>query len=122
MATAGCLRTADPCIVGERVDLPDDRGLRPMPVVRRGFPQREQSGAQIVHHRLVRVGEGPGELLTRAGTQRDRLMQIQQGMAVILAHQPTGISSESTGREAFMSLRSVSIGATAPTMPAASSA
>ena len=38
VATAARLRRADPRVVGERVDLPDDRDLRPVPVVRRWLP------------------------------------------------------------------------------------
>jgi hypothetical protein len=122
VAAAGRLGRADPRIVSERVDLPDDRHLRPVAVVRRRFPEGEQSRAQLLHHRLIDVGERLGELIARSRAQRNRLVQIQQGMAVVRAHQPTGISSVSTGREPFMSLRSVSVGPTSPGSPAAASA
>src|ERR1700704_1841979 len=62
MAAAACLRLADAGVIGERVDLPDDRDLRPMPVVGRGLPDGEQPGAECFHHRVVDVAEHVGEL------------------------------------------------------------
>src|ERR1700722_19737419 len=122
VAAAACLRRPDARIVGGRVELPDDRHLRPVSVVGGCLPQGEQPRTQLVHHRLIGAGEFLGEAVAGTGPQRNRLVQVKQGVAVVLAHQPTGISSESTGKDAFMSERSVSVGPTLPGRPAAASA
>ena len=86
VAAAAGLRPADARVVGERVDLPDDGDLRPVPVVRRRLPDREQPRAELFHHRLVDVAEHLGEAIAAPRPQLDRLVQVQKRVAVVLLH------------------------------------
>ncbi len=86
MAATTCLRSTDSGVVGELVDLPDDRHLRPMAVVRGGFPHREQPRAECVHHRLVGVNEHLGQMVASTRSERDRFVQVEQSVAVVFLH------------------------------------
>ena len=41
---------------------------------------------ELVHHRLVGVGEGLREAVAAPGSQRDRFVQVEQCVAVVLLH------------------------------------
>ncbi len=86
VAATARLRPTDAGVVGERVDLPDDRDLRPVPVVGRGLPDGEQPGAERLHHRLVDVAEHLGEAIAPPRPQLDRLVQVEEGVAVVALH------------------------------------
>jgi hypothetical protein len=86
VAAAARLRLADPGIVGETVELPDNRHLRPMPVVGRGLPDGEQPSAQLFHHRVVDVAEDLDEPVVSRRSEVDRLVQIQERVAVVALH------------------------------------
>ncbi len=98
MTTPDRLCLADAGVVGECVDLPDDRHLRPVPVVGRGLPDREQPGAEVLHHRPVDLTEGLGELVGPTRPQVDGLVQIQQRVAVELLHHNASIVDSGTMR------------------------